>query len=118
MNGTTVSVGNQIEVGLRPEHLRVHNACQIEVHVKILERLGGLSITYSEIAGTRFCAALDGGVHAEAYSASEVLHGSLQLSPTTHGSELERGGRRKSGQFESCRKPVQSRGCDGFKHFK
>ena len=62
LNGTTVSVGDQIEVGLRPEHLTVQDDGQLEVRVNILERLGGLSITYSEVAGTRFCAALDGAV--------------------------------------------------------
>ena len=62
LNGTTVSVGDQIEVGIRPEHLTMRDDGQLSVHVNILERLGGLSITYSEIAGTRFCAALDGGV--------------------------------------------------------
>ena len=63
LNGTTVSVGDKIDVGLRPEHLTVQDDGQIEVHVNILERLGGLSITYSEIDGERFCSALDGAVH-------------------------------------------------------
>jgi multiple sugar transport system ATP-binding protein len=63
LNGTTVSVGDKIDVGLRPEHLTVQDDGQIEVRVNILERLGGLSITYSEIDGERFCSALDGAVH-------------------------------------------------------
>ncbi len=60
LNGTTVSTGDTIDIGLRPEHLRLQDDGQLEVHVKILERLGGLSITYSDVGGVRFCAALDG----------------------------------------------------------
>jgi multiple sugar transport system ATP-binding protein len=50
--------GDQVEVGLRPENLTLGSG--LELTVDVLERLGGVSITYGRIAGQRFCAALPG----------------------------------------------------------
>ncbi len=56
------SVGDSVEIGIRPEH--VHYAPEggvLNIEVDILERLGGVSMTYGPVAGcTKFCAALDG----------------------------------------------------------
>ncbi len=60
VNGTTVTVGDQIDVGLRPEDLSVEGEGTLPLAVKIVERLGGASITYGTVGGARFCAALSG----------------------------------------------------------
>ena len=61
LDGSTVSAGDKIEVGIRPEDLSV-GTDGINVDVRVLERLGGASIAYGTIAGsdTRFCASLPG----------------------------------------------------------
>ncbi len=55
-------VGDIVEVGIRPEH--VHYAPDngiLSINIDVLERLGGISITYGPVAGCeKFCAALDG----------------------------------------------------------
>ncbi|WP_281985245.1 ABC transporter ATP-binding protein [Thalassorhabdomicrobium marinisediminis] len=52
--------GDKVEVGIRPEHVTVAPE-GMEISVRVLERLGGVSITYGETAdGTRFCASLPG----------------------------------------------------------
>lgn len=60
VEASTVSTGDTVEVGIRPEH--VHLGTEgIEVSVNVLERLGGVSITYGTVGGdTRFCASLPG----------------------------------------------------------
>ena len=56
----TVSVGDHVEVGIRPENVQLGDG-GLAVSVKVLERLGGVSITYGTIGkGTRFCASLPG----------------------------------------------------------
>lgn len=60
LDGSSVSAGDQIDIGLRPEDVSLQDAGQLSLQVKILERLGGLSITYGDVAGVRFCAALGG----------------------------------------------------------
>jgi multiple sugar transport system ATP-binding protein len=50
--------GDRVEVGLRPENLVEGEG--LSMTVEVLERLGGVSITYGRIAGQRFCAALPG----------------------------------------------------------
>ncbi|MEP2781562.1 MAG: ABC transporter ATP-binding protein [Pseudoruegeria sp.] len=56
----TASIGDKVEVGIRPEDLRVHDQ-GIQMSVRVLERLGGSSITYGSVgAGTKFCASLPG----------------------------------------------------------
>lgn len=61
LDGSTVSAGDQIEVGIRPEDLALGGS-GIQVDVRVVERLGGASIAYGAIAGSdiRFCAALPG----------------------------------------------------------
>lgn len=57
---TGVHMGDTVEVGIRPEHVTL-GAGGFDVSVRVLERLGGVSITYGEIGnGTRFCASLPG----------------------------------------------------------
>ncbi len=55
----TVRQGDQIEVGIRPEDLVA--AKGLRATVQVMERLGGVSITYGVLpGGTRICAALPG----------------------------------------------------------
>ncbi|NBZ88085.1 ABC transporter ATP-binding protein [Stagnihabitans tardus] len=51
--------GDRVEVGMRPENL--HLGQGLTMKVRVLERLGGVSITYGMLAsGQRLCAALPG----------------------------------------------------------
>lgn len=60
VESATVSKGDKVEVGIRPEHVQLGTE-GLEISVNVLERLGGVSITYGTIAGdTRFCASLPG----------------------------------------------------------
>ncbi|MBO9395255.1 sn-glycerol-3-phosphate ABC transporter ATP-binding protein UgpC [Shimia sp. R9_2] len=55
-----VSVGDTVEVGIRPEHVALGQN-GLDISVNVLERLGGVAITYGTIGnGTRFCASLPG----------------------------------------------------------
>ncbi len=57
---TGVGVGDTVEVGIRPEHVSIAQD-GLEVTVNVLERLGGVAITYGTIgANTKFCASLSG----------------------------------------------------------
>lgn len=57
---TGVSKGDTVEVGIRPEHVSLAED-GLDISVDVLERLGGVSITYGTIGnGTRFCASLSG----------------------------------------------------------
>ncbi len=57
---TGVAKGDSVEVGIRPENVTLGGAA-LDVAVNVVERLGGLSITYGKLAGgTRFCASLPG----------------------------------------------------------
>ena len=57
---TGVSKGDSVEVGIRPEHVTLGEGA-LDISVNVLERLGGVSITYGTIGnGTRFCASLPG----------------------------------------------------------
>ena len=54
-----VQVGDKVEVGIRPENVTLGG--QMNVTVRVLERLGGVSIIYGAIGGgVRFCASLPG----------------------------------------------------------
>lgn len=60
VDSSTVAVGDKVEVGIRPEHVHIGDD-GFEISVNVLERLGGVSITYGTIGGdTRFCASLPG----------------------------------------------------------
>ncbi|MHA3915157.1 ABC transporter ATP-binding protein [Halovulum sp. GXIMD14793] len=60
VDSSTAAVGDQVEVGIRPEHVQI-GGNGFEISVNVLERLGGVSITYGTIGdGTRFCASLPG----------------------------------------------------------
>ena len=51
--------GDKVEVGMRPENISLGSG--LSMKVRVLERLGGVSITYGVMAdGLRFCAALPG----------------------------------------------------------
>ena len=52
-------VGSRVEVGIRPEDISL-GAGGLALTPRVIERLGGASITYGEIGGTKFCAALPG----------------------------------------------------------
>jgi multiple sugar transport system ATP-binding protein len=56
---TTAAVGDRVEVGMRPENLHLGEG--LSMQLRVLERLGGVSICYGDMAdGTRLCAALPG----------------------------------------------------------
>ncbi len=60
VEGGSVSAGDKVEVGIRPEHVQIGQT-GFDISVNVLERLGGVSITYGTIGnGTRFCASLPG----------------------------------------------------------
>lgn len=82
--------GDRVEVGVRPENLNVGKG--IDLNVDVIERLGGVTLTYGALGdGTQFCASLDGGVTA---SEGETL--SLSVDPAdchlfdTNGKVLRR----------------------------
>ena len=54
----TVRTGDRVEVGIRPENVEIGPG--LTVTVNVLERLGGVSITYGTLGGVRFCASLPG----------------------------------------------------------
>jgi multiple sugar transport system ATP-binding protein len=55
----SAKVGDMVEVGIRPENARLGTG--LSMKVRVLERLGGVAITYGLMAdGQRFCAALPG----------------------------------------------------------
>jgi multiple sugar transport system ATP-binding protein len=54
-----VRIGDRVEVGIRPENVDLGG--DLQVAVRVLERLGGVSIIYGAIGdGVRFCASLAG----------------------------------------------------------
>ncbi len=56
---TTATIGDTVDVGLRPENAPLGEG--ISMKVRVLERLGGVAITYAITPdGQRFCAALPG----------------------------------------------------------
>jgi multiple sugar transport system ATP-binding protein len=60
VDAASVKTSDKVEVGIRPEHVQL-GSDGLEISVNVLERLGGVSITYGTIAGsTRFCASLPG----------------------------------------------------------
>ncbi len=60
VEATSVATGDRVEVGIRPEHVTPGDG-GFEIEVNVLERLGGVSITYGKLRdGTRFCASLPG----------------------------------------------------------
>ena len=75
-----VRVGDSIEVGIRPEDVTLANTgAGLEMHVSVLERLGGVSVTYGWTgSGVRFCASLAGD--AELAEGAPVK---LSVSPAT-----------------------------------
>jgi multiple sugar transport system ATP-binding protein len=55
----TAKPGDTVEVGIRPENLRLGTG--IGMHLRVLERLGGTAIAYGQMAdGLKLCAALPG----------------------------------------------------------
>jgi len=56
----SASVGDQVELGIRPENVSL-GSNGLQVTVRVLERLGGISITYGATReGVPFCASLPG----------------------------------------------------------
>jgi multiple sugar transport system ATP-binding protein len=58
VDGGSARPGDRVEVGIRPENVELGQG--LSMSVRVLERLGGVSITYGEVGGVRFCAALPG----------------------------------------------------------
>ena len=73
VQGAGVSVGDAVDVGIRPEDVSLGQS-GLDVSVRVIERLGGATITYGTVgAGTRFCAALPGNAPV-AEGAPMALH--------------------------------------------
>jgi multiple sugar transport system ATP-binding protein len=55
----TARTGDTVEVGIRPENLRLGTG--VSMHLRVLERLGGTAIAYGQMAdGLKICASLPG----------------------------------------------------------
>jgi multiple sugar transport system ATP-binding protein len=55
----SAKAGDRVDVGIRPENVALGSG--ISMKVRVLERLGGVAITYGNLPnGQRFCAALHG----------------------------------------------------------
>lgn len=60
VDSLSVKKGDSVEVGIRPENVTLGSE-GLDISVRVLERLGGISITYGTIGtDTRFCASLPG----------------------------------------------------------
>ena len=65
VEGGRVAKGDTVEVGIRPEHVQICDG-GFPISVNVLERLGGVSITYGTLGdGVRFCASLPGDAAVE-----------------------------------------------------
>ena len=62
VDGSLARTGDSVEIGIRPENATISAKGKgIPMQVKVVERLGGVSITYGEVGnGAKFCASLDG----------------------------------------------------------
>ena len=81
LNGSGVHAGDPIEIGIRPEDTFLSDNGALSLQVRILERLGGQSMTHGDVSGTRFCAALGG-----AEPIREDMTVSLDFEPSSaHG---------------------------------
>ena len=76
VNAGLVRVGDNVEVGIRPENVELGGSGNLSVSVNVLERLGGVSITYGTLGGARFCASLPGDA-----AISEGTNISLSVNP-------------------------------------
>ena len=63
VDGSSTNEGDRIEIGVRPEDVKLGSDAGLGMDVRVLERLGGNSIAYGQVSGTstRFCASLPGG---------------------------------------------------------
>ncbi len=56
-----MKAGDNVEVGIRPEHMRLDENGPVSMHVEVLERLGAHSVAYGKAEGeVAFCASLPG----------------------------------------------------------
>lgn len=56
-----INAGDNVEIGIRPEHMRLDDHGPITMHVEVLERLGAHSIAYGTVNnGNAFCTSLPG----------------------------------------------------------
>ncbi len=73
---STARIGDRVEVGIRPENAALGDG--LTMKVRVLERLGGVSITYCVMpSGLRFCATLPGDA---AVAEGQTI--TLQINPT------------------------------------
>lgn len=71
----SLKAGDKVEVGIRPEDVSIGEG--LDMNVRVLERLGGVTIAYGALSdGTKFCASLDGVTSA---NEGEVL--SISVDP-------------------------------------
>ncbi|KZL05434.1 Maltose/maltodextrin import ATP-binding protein MalK [Pseudovibrio axinellae] len=58
---TGLMAGDNVDVGIRPEHVQLDESGPISMEVDVLERLGASSIAYGKVqSNTTFCASLPG----------------------------------------------------------
>lgn len=64
---TDANVGDDIEVGIRPEHFNLGKGdAGLDVTLRVVEKLGGITIVYGNMNdGTAICASLDGAVEID-----------------------------------------------------
>ncbi|KZK94330.1 MULTISPECIES: ABC transporter ATP-binding protein [unclassified Pseudovibrio] len=56
-----VKAGDNVDIGIRPEHMQLDENGPVSMHVEVLERLGAHSIAYGKVEGDgAFCASLPG----------------------------------------------------------
>ena len=55
----SLKIGDRVEVGIRPEDLDLGPG-GIAMHIRVLERLGGQTVTHGDIGGAKSCATLAG----------------------------------------------------------
>lgn len=62
VDGSTAQVGDTVDVGIRPENVVLGNGTGLPFVIRVLERLGGVSICYGHTgdASQKFCATLAG----------------------------------------------------------
>lgn len=68
VDASTVSKGDKVDIGIRPESAMIAAKGKgIPIQVQVVERLGGISITYGSIGNEiNFCASLDGDAAIQA----------------------------------------------------
>lgn len=73
--------GDRVELGLRPEDFDLNEGDgSLDIRLRIVERLGGVTIVYGNLAdGTPICASLDGGASFSGVQTVRLHYASTSL---------------------------------------